>query len=69
MTGPGQHRPRICGPRLSGSGKTSFARKLSEQTGALCLSADDWYLRLYTDGHRPNTSTMSSTAAGDVPTR
>jgi predicted kinase len=31
-------------------GKTTFARRLSLRTGAVLLSADEWYLRLYTDG-------------------
>ena len=31
-------------------GKTTFARCLSSRTGAILLSVDEWYLRLYTDG-------------------
>jgi predicted kinase len=31
-------------------GKTTFARRLSSRSGAILLSVDDWYLRLYTDG-------------------
>jgi predicted kinase len=37
-----------------GAGKTTFAAKLASQKNAIRLSADEWYLRLYTDG-RPNT--------------
>jgi predicted kinase len=33
-----------------GVGKTTFARQLEADTGALRLSSDDWYLRLYSDG-------------------
>ncbi len=32
------------------AGKTTFARRLSARTGAILLSYDEWYLRLYTDG-------------------
>ncbi len=51
MTGP---RPKPTAHLIHGYlgvGKTSFARQLSEQTGAIRLSSDEWYLRLYTDGH------------------
>lgn len=30
-----------------GSGKTTFAKELAESTGALRLSIDEWYLRLF----------------------
>ena len=33
-----------------GVGKTTFAKQLEADTGAVRLSADEWYLRLYTDG-------------------
>lgn len=32
------------------AGKTTFARRLSVETGAILLSDDEWYLHLYTDG-------------------
>lgn len=31
-----------------GSGKTTFSQELAESTGALRLSVDEWYLRLFT---------------------
>jgi predicted kinase len=33
-----------------GAGKTTFAKRLAAETGAIRLSMDEWYLRLYTDG-------------------
>jgi predicted kinase len=33
-----------------GAGKTTFARCLEDQTDAVRFSADEWYLRLFTDG-------------------
>jgi predicted kinase len=30
-----------------GSGKTTFSKELAERTGALRLSVDEWYLRLF----------------------
>jgi predicted kinase len=33
-----------------GAGKTTFARDLAASTGALSLSSDEWYLRLFTSG-------------------
>jgi predicted kinase len=35
-----------------GVGKTTFATDLAERVGAVLLSEDEWYLRLYTDGAR-----------------
>jgi predicted kinase len=32
------------------AGKKTFARRLAAETGAIRLSEDEWYLRLYTDG-------------------
>ncbi len=33
-----------------GSGKTTFARQLAEQTGSVRLSMDEWYLRVFNEG-------------------
>src|SRR5688572_8578404 len=33
-----------------GAGKTTFAKRLAAETGAIRLSMDEWYLRLYTGG-------------------
>lgn len=50
MTGPSSSPTVHLVHGYLGVGKTSFARQLSEQTGAIRLSADEWYLRLYTNG-------------------
>lgn len=33
-----------------GAGKSTYARRLAAETGAVLLCFDEWYLRLYTDG-------------------
>ena len=33
-----------------GSGKSTYARQLSEKVHGVYISLDDWYLRLFTDG-------------------
>ena len=34
----------------TGAGKTTFARRLESESGALRISVDEWYLRLFVEG-------------------